>query len=174
MSLFDYLNNDGTSTSSLSAQVQMLVQQAQAKLTGTATASTDAGGTNTNDLSTAFITMDAQRASAEATDAKKDAAKLAVELRATLDEDGNGSMGAFSGRGLSLIALNEDGSFSRAEVAAAKAELRERDRASVLAFFNSGALTAASLKAYGQQLIAGRQSMSAEEQQLRASDPNLR
>ena len=41
-------------------------------------------------------------------------------------------------------------------------------------FFNSGELTASSLKTFGQQLLAARQSMSAEEQSLRSSDPNLR
>ncbi len=175
MSLFDYLNNDASSTSSLSTQMQMLVQQAQAKLGTSAASSTASASTAAGSQPSVLITMDAQRASAEANDAKKDAGTLAAELRARLDKGGaDGAMGAFSGRALSIIALDDKGTFSRAEISAAKAELRERDRQSALAFLNSGELTASSLKAYGQSLLAARQTMSAEEQQLRTSDPNLR
>ncbi len=174
MSLFDYLNNDASSTSSLSSQMQLLVQQAQAKLGTSVSSSTAATGTAASQPAV-LITMDAQRASAEAEDAKKDPAKLAAEVRAKLDKGGkDAAMGSFSGRALAMVALNDDGTFSRAEIGAAKSELRERDRQSALAFLNSGELTASSLKAYGQGLLAARQTMSGEERQLRTNDPNLR
>ena len=100
---------------------------------------------------------------------------LAKELRTKLDKGGaDADMSHFSGRGLAIIALNQDGTFSREEVYAAKSELRERDRQSAITFLNSGELTSTSLKAYTQQLLASRQSQSGEEQQLRDIDPNLR
>ena len=175
MSLFDYLNNDSSSTSSLSSQMQLLVQQAAAKVSATTTSTTETPASTPTSTSSVYITLGAMRANAEAGDAKKDAAALAKELRATLDKGGKGAaMGGLSGRALSIMALDDSGTFSPTEAAAAKAELRERDRAAALAFLNSGELTASSLKTYGQNLLAARQSMSAEEQALRSSDPNLR
>lgn len=181
MSLFDYLNSDPTSStssaSSAASQISQLLQQAQAKQGVTSTGTTS--GTSSA-ASTVSITLDALRANATATDAKKNAVTLASEIRATLDEQYDGktgqspNMSAFSGRALAIVALNDDGSFSKAEVAAAKAELRERDRASALAFLNSGDLTASSLKTYSQQLLSARNSMSEEERALRDIDPNLR
>jgi hypothetical protein len=178
MSLFDYLNNDGSSTSSNSSLSLLQQISAQQGISIPATVLSALGGTTTDTSSTSSsvqISTAAQQASAEATDADKDAAALAKELRATLDKGGSdASMSNFSGRGLSIIALNQDGTFSRAEVDGAKAELRDRDRQSAISFLNSGELTSTSLKAYTQQLLATRQSMSAEEQRLRDIDPNLR
>ncbi len=178
MSLFDYLNNDGSSTSSTNSSLSLLQQiAAQQGISVPSTVLNALGGDSTSatNASAVQISSAAQSASAEAADADKDADKLSAELRATLDKGGaDASMSAFSGRGLSIIALNQDGTFSRAEVYGAKAELRERDRQSAITFLNSGDLTASSLKTYSQQLLASRQSMSAEEQALRDSDPNLR
>ena len=176
MSLFDYLNKDSTSSASSSAS---LLQQIAAQRGVSIPASTlnalsgDTSSTSSN-TSSVQISIGAQRASAETDDAKKDATKIASEARAALDKNGVSATGAMSGRALAIVALDEDGKFSRAEVDTAKAELRERDRQSVLTFFNSGELTASSLKTFGQQLLAARQAMSSEEQALRASDPNLR
>lgn len=190
MSLFDYLNSDSSSAtssvSSISTQISALLQQAQAQqgivvpaATKTADEST-ATSASSSSQSSVVITTDAQRANATATDAKADAETLAAQIRATLDGQYAGrtnktaNMTAFSARALALVALNDDGKFSRAEVAAAKMELRERDRASALTFLNSGDLTASSLKAYSQQLLAARNAMSKEEQTLRDIDPNFR
>ncbi len=93
-----------------------------------------------SNASSVQISIGAQRASAETDDAKKDGAKVNSEARAALDKDGLSATGAMSGRALAIVGLNQDGTFSRAEVDSAKAELRERDRQSVLAFFNSGEL----------------------------------
>ncbi|MBO9579998.1 MAG: hypothetical protein J7498_03825 [Sphingobium sp.] len=176
MSLFDYLNNDSASSA---GSASSLLQQVAAQRGITVPASTlNALGADTGSTASASssvqISIGAQRANAETDDAKKDAAKVANEAHAALKKGGVSATGAMSGRALAIVALNDDGSFSRAEAYAAKAELRERDRQSVLTFFSSGELTASSLKTFGQQLLAARQSMSAEEQALRASDPNLR
>lgn len=183
MSLFDYLNSGSTSASSSSSanQISLALQQAAAQQ-GTSL-STDlaslTGTTSSTDTSSVQISTNAKLASVAAADASKDPAALASELRQTLDSQYSASgtkasdMTGFSGRGLAIIALNKDGSFSRAEVYAAKTELRNRDRQSALAFLASNSLTAASITSYTQQLDAVRKSMSAEEQQLRESDPSL-
>ena len=176
MSLFDYLNNDpSNSTSSTTSLLQQIAAQRGITVpTSTLNALANETTTTSSNASSVQISIGAQRASAETDDAKKDRAKLTGEARAALDKNSVSAAGAMSGRALAIVGLNEDGSFSRAEVDAAKAELRDRDRQSVLSFFNSGELSASSLKTFGQQLLAARQSMSAEEQSLRASDPNLR
>jgi hypothetical protein len=177
MSLFDYLNNDpSNSTSSTTSLLQQIAAQRgitvpSSTLNALANETTTTASSNASSVQ---ISIGAQRASAETDDAKKDRAKVTSEARTALDKNGVSAMGAMSGRALAIVGLNEDGTFSRAEVDGAKAELRERDRQSVLSFFNSGELSASSLKTFGQQLLAARQSMSAEEQSLRANDPNLR
>jgi hypothetical protein len=178
MSLFDYLNSTDPSNASTSSAASLLQQIAAQRGITVPAATLNALGEDTaattGNASSVQISLSAQRAGAESDDAKKDAATVASNARAALDKNGASATGAMSGRALAIVALNQDGTFSRTEVDAAKTELRERDRQSVLAFFNSGDVTASSLKAYGQQLLAARQSMSAEEQALRASDPDLR
>lgn len=176
MSLFDYLNNDPSSSASSTASLlqQIAAQRGITVPTSTLNALANETTTTSSSSPSVQISIGAQRASAETDDAKKDGAKVKSDARAALDKDDLSATGAMSGRALAVVGLNEDGTFSRAEVDSAKAELRERDRQSVLTFFNSGELSASSLKSFGQQLLAARQSMSAEEQALRASDPNLR
>jgi len=176
MSLFDYLGYESLGASAAaSAQTQaaLLLQQAQARQEE-ATGSASAKGSPS--LSSVLITQDAQRAATAAADAKKDAAVLAGEIRDALDGKGERPTGmtAMSGRALAIVALNDDGRFSKLEVAAARAELRERDRAAAAAFLSSGEVTAASLKTFSQQLLAAREGMSAEERLLRQNDPALR
>jgi len=178
MSLFDYLNND-TSTNSATSLLQQIAAQQGITVPQSVMDALGDDSTDSSSTPTVQISADAQAASATAADASKSASDLETELRSTLDQQysTNGSktadMTTFSGRGLSIIALNQDGKFSAAEVYAAKSELRDRDRQSAISFLSSGDVTSASLKAYGQALISSRQSMSAEEQQLRASDPDL-
>lgn len=176
MSLFDQLNNDSNSTSSLTAQMQLLIQQASAKSGNlTAAPTEDIISIATDQTPIVKITLDALRANADKEDADTAAGTLSETIRKALDKGGtNAALGGYSGRALAVMALNEDGSFSKAEIAAAKAELRERDRASAIAFLNGGNVTAASLKAYSQQMLAAHQQMSAEERLLRDNDPNLR
>jgi hypothetical protein len=178
MSLFSLLNgssqastaSSGSTMSALLAKIE--AQKAASGSTITSSPTTDGKSPTVN------ITVSAQRAAAEAADAKKDAKALVAELRKTFDQadkDGKtADMSRLSGRGLALVALNQDGGFSRGEVSAAKAELRGRDRASALALISGGELTSTTLITYNKQLLAERASMSAEERALRDVNPKLR
>lgn len=179
MSLFSILNNfDSQSASSTSSwnSTSLLQQITALQSSGSSAGTTTASSTSA--LPAVLITMQAQRAAADAADAKQDATALADNLhkafaaaktaKKTLD------LTSQSGRALSLVALNQDGSFSTAQVAQAKTELRNRDRASAMALISGGALTADSLATYSKTLLAARQSMSSEERQLRDADPKLR
>lgn len=180
MSLFSIMESQSasnlltSSNSPLSSALQTLMGTNGADLAGAASSTLD--GTATPAVS---ITATAKQTAAAQADAGKDAASLAAELRTTLDSqyDASGTktadMSDFSARGLSLIALNDSGSFSRGEVDAAKAELRNRDRQSLLQNIATSGLSASVLKAYGSAQLTARLSMSAEELQLRNSDPSL-
>ena len=177
MSLMSLLNADlSTSSSTTSPQVQQAIQMLAAKTASQATTTTSATG-----KSSVQITIEAKRAANAKADGSKDATALATELRAGLDEayevlgkKNSADLRALSGRALATMALNESGTFSRAETAAAKLELRSRDRQSALSAIGTGSLTVASLTTYTRDLLAARESMSAEEQRLRESDRNLR
>jgi hypothetical protein len=179
MSLISYLNADSLGSSSTSSQVtQALATIAAKKAAATSTdttTETQSSGTSVN------ITVQARRAAAEKADASKTAAALATELRKSLDADyaaagkkNSSDLTAQSGRALATIALNESGQFSKSEIAAAKLELRARDRQSILAEINAGPLTAASLAAYSKQMMGARATMSVEERSLRDANPNIR
>jgi len=160
--------------STLLAQIE-----AQKAASGTTTKTGEtSNSTGSSTSSSVSITVDAQRAASEAKDAKKDASALVAELRKAFDEAyGKGDApdtGELSGRALALVATNEGGGFSRAEVAAAKAELRDRDRASALAVISSGDLTSSTLITYNKELLAQRAAMSPEERALRDANPKLR
>jgi hypothetical protein len=176
MSLWSYLGTDlsGSSTSS-SAQV------AQAMQTLAARSNTSGSSTSGTGQSSVLITIDAKRAAAAKADAGKDAATMISDVRKELDtqytaagKTHSADLTALSGRALSTIALNETNQFSRAEIAAAKEELRARDRQSVMGMINAGPLTAATLATYTRDLLTAREGMSSEEQKLRAANPNLR
>jgi len=179
MSLISYLNSDSLGSSSTSPQVsQALATIAAKKAAATSTdttADTQSSGMSVN------ITVQARRAAAEKADASKTAADLATELRKSLDADyaaagkkNSSDLTAQSGRALATIALNETGQFNKSEIAAAKLELRARDRQSILAEISAGPLTAASLAAYSKQMLGARATMSVEERSLRDANPNIR
>ena len=177
MSLWSYLNADssGSSVSAQVAQAMRTIAAARDKATG---ASGTTSGAATAPVS---ITIEAKRAAAAKEDAGKTAADLAEEVRASLDKQyaaagqkNSADLTTLSGRALATIALNETALFSPSEIAAAKQELRARDRQSMLSIISSGPLTAASLATYSQDMLAARDLMSAEEKQLRAIDPKLR
>lgn len=175
MSLFSILNNDTatstTTSSSTSAQVAKAIQVLAAK-----NAAKSAAATGSTAQSGVSITIEAKRAANAKADAAKTPAALTTELRKAFDAAGKDSanLTALSGRALATVALNEDGQFSRTEIAAAKLELRARDRQSALTMIASGPLTSASLTTYTTNLLATRESMSAEEQQLRQTNQTLR
>ena len=179
MSLFSILNNDvstATSSSTTSSQISQALQTLAAK-----NAIKVKAGTSDDSKTSVLITLDAKRAANAKADAGVDAATLAKSLRADLDaqykaagKKDSANLTAMSGRALATIALNDGNSFSRTEVAAAKLELRARDRQSALSAIGSSSLTAASLTTYTRDLLASRETMSGEEQRLRQANPNLR
>lgn len=175
MSLFSYLNTDSSEALSMTVQKALAATRTKASATAADTGSTASSG------SSVLITLQARRAAAEKEDAGKTASALASELRATFDaayaaagEQHSADLTALSGRALAVIALNESGQFSRAEIAAAKTELRGRDRQAVLTQISENGLTASSLGAYLQQATDARTTMSAEERSLRDANPSLR
>lgn len=185
MSLISYLNSDSLGSSSTNPQVAQALQtiaakKASATATDTSATTTTKPGTKPGG-SSVNITVQARRAAAEKADAGKTAADLSAELRKSLDADyaaagkkNSSNLTAQSGRALATIALNESGQFSKSEIAAAKLELRARDRQSILAEINAGPLTAATLAAYSKQMMGARASMSVEERNLRDANPNIR
>lgn len=170
MSLFSILNNDSSSTSSTSSLTQLL----QTLQTQSSTSSTTS--TSSSSQSGVSISVEAQRTANAEEDASKTAEELANEMRSMFDEAGKDSadLTTLSGRALATVALNESGQFSRSEIAAAKLELRTRDRQDAVSMFAEGTLTSASLATYTNDLLAARESMSAEERQLRETNPDLR
>ncbi|HEX7819404.1 MAG TPA: hypothetical protein VF463_02155 [Sphingobium sp.] len=175
MSLISYLNfgtgnSTGTSTGSLGSAYTTALQQ----LTATQARMASASASSTTSGSGVIISANATIAAATKADAKKDAATLATDIRTALDAqykaNGKGKMdlSAMSPRAVATIALNSDGSFSKAEVLTAKAEMRTRDRA---AFFQVTAndFSVSSLEAYQSARMVGYGAMSVEERTLRAS-----
>lgn len=182
MSLWSYLNTDSSSSTATSSATLQLAQALQAaKLPeekgGTSTVAATTGAAT----SSVLITVEAKRAAATKEDAAKSVSALASELRASFDKQyaaagkkNSADLTALSGRALAVVALNETNQFSKAEIAAAKLELRARDRQSTVSALASSDLTAASLKTYSRDLLTARSLMSNEEQRLRASNPGLR
>lgn len=178
MSLISYLNSDSsstsTATSSLVTQALQTIAAKQAEAASTAAASGE-------QAASVSITLAAQRAAAETADAGKTADALTSEIRAAFDADdaaageaNSADLTALSGRALALVALDDGTHFTKAEMAAARTELRARDRQALVEEMSSTPLTASSLKDFLQARLATRQTMSAEERQLRDSDPSLR
>lgn len=177
MSLIDYLASSLPETSTINPQVTQALQAASTKTSGNASGTAGVTGI-ASDL---LITVTAKRKAAASADADKDAAALATDLRASLDTQyaaaGKGDsadLTVLSGRALAIMAQGGQGGFSRTEAAAAKQELRERDRQAAVEAMSSAPLTAASLRTFTQTLLAERDAMSAEERALREADPSLR
>lgn len=166
MSLMSLISNSSTastttsSSSNVAASIKaMLESKSTAAATTTATASSaSSSGVN--------ISPAAKIAAAEVADNKKDFAALTKDVRAALDEQkaSTPDLSEMSGRALAAIALNKGGDFSGREVAAAKAELRERTRDQFSATVG-GSATLSGLAAYNQQLVSQYDAMSAEERE---------
>ena len=129
----------------------------------------------TGSASGVSISLAAKIAAAEATDNAKDFSKLTSDVRATLDAQyaadktaGKASstpdIAEYSGRALAAMALNRGGDFSGKEVAAAKAELRERTREQFTSAVG-GSNMLSSLATYNQQLVSKYDAMSSEERE---------
>jgi hypothetical protein len=142
----------------------------------TATQASIASSTaSTKTSSGVTISVDATIAAATKADAKKEPADLIADIRETLDaqydKKGKGAkadLSAMSPRAVATIALNSDGSFSKAEVLAAKAEMRTRDRATFLSATASD-FSLTSLQAYQNARLTSYGTMSAEERAVRGN-----
>lgn len=176
MFLFSWLKTDSASSSPVNVQVMQAMQSVGDREAVPA----DRAAPSAVKGSSVQITLQASRIAAEKEDADKSAAALAETLRGALDtayavagERHSADLTALSSRALAVMALNEAAEFSRAESAAAKMELRGRDRQAVLAQIAEGGLTASSLAAYLNQSVSARATMSAEERSLRDGNPAL-
>ena len=148
---------------------------AAAKLLSGLTTGTTTSATATTGSSAATISAAAKIAAAEKADNAKDFGALATEVRATLDKQyaagkaagsktAKPDLSTFSGRALAAMALNRNGDFSRREAAAARIELRGRDR-QALADATSGGFNTNALAAYSRQMVATYDGISSEERE---------
>jgi hypothetical protein len=172
MSLFSILSGSTTSTSTSTSNA--LASPLQQLLASSSDDSTDltatlASLTASSTSSSVQITSSAKVAAADKADADKDAATIASETRAALDAQTGSTpdLSEMSGRALGVIILNDSGQFSRAEVYAAKQELKQRDRNELLSAL-SGGLSLDAISAYQSYKTSEKQSMSTEERQARA------
>ena len=144
----------GNTTSRLTTAAQKMIDAANAKQT--ATPSSTSG-------SSVAISDAAKAAAAEKADNAKDFTKLGTEVRQALDaqyaaakasaKPAKAVLSGMTGRAVATVALNRDGSFSRAEVAAAKLELRERARSEFVSASSSGS-GLAGLATYNKQIVS--------------------
>ena len=177
MSLISYLNTDSSASSTASPLVSQALRTIADKQAEIAAQEASSG----KPASSVIITLAGRRIAAEEADRGKLPATLASETRTAFDADdqaagkaNSADLTALSGRALALVALDESGQFTKSEMAAAKTELRARDRQALIAQMSSTPLTAASLRDYSRQLLTTRDAMGAEERQLRDSNPALR
>ena len=169
LSLMSLLTS-GTGTQSAFTYSDPKVAAATRLVSGLAAATT---GTTKSDAAT--ISAAAKIAAAEKADNAKDFGALTADVRATLDKQyaadkaagakiAKPDLSAFSGRALAAMALNRDGDFSRREVAAARIELRGRDRQALVGA-TSGGFNTNALAAYSRQMVATYDGISSEERE---------
>ncbi|MFT3965255.1 MAG: hypothetical protein QM690_05185 [Sphingobium sp.] len=176
MSLMDYLNTSFTSASSSTASGSLIDQLGGTSGTSSADDVLNAliNGTSTASASGVTISTTAAIAAAAKEDKDKDAATLASEIRASLDAQyaakgtTDADLSEASPRALSTIILNESGAFSKAEVHAARQEMRERDRKAFLQVTLNG-FTLSSIQSYQNQMASAKASMSDEEKAVRSA-----
>ncbi|HEX7874597.1 MAG TPA: hypothetical protein VF475_16925 [Sphingobium sp.] len=182
MSLMDYLNTTLGSSTSTATTKTSLTSSSLDQLLGTSSSSTTstaddvlnalANGTSTTKASGVTISSSAAIAAAAKEDKAKDAATLTSEIRATLDaqyaksKTKDADLSEASPRALATIMQNESGSFSDAEVFAAKQEMRQRDRQAFLQVTANG-FSLSSIQSYKNQMQSARTDMSAEEKAVR-------
>lgn len=178
MSIISLLNGT-TTTASTSTSDTVAAAIKAARLVKDQPIISTVGGDSATPEQPVIITMAAKRAAATDDDAIKEKTALAAEVRKTIDADNtkagqkdSADLTPLSARALSIVALDDSGQFSKSEKAAAKLEIRERDRQALISEL-SGSVNATSLAAYGRKLIAARATMSTEEVALRKANPDL-
>ena len=166
MSLISILQGDthqSTSESALLLGTQKLTAERVA-----ATIAAAQKGQTAADASSPQITATARQAAAAKADADTPLATLIDETSKALQS--GSTMTDLSNRALAAIALDDTGTFSKEQAIAAKAELRGRDRASLIAAIGASGLSAASVTNWISAMSEARATMSTEESTLRAQD----
>ncbi len=119
-------------------------------------------------------------AGATPTTTNRDILKVAGDVRSVLDAqyasapDGQADaidLSSFDDRALAAMALDKGDQFSSREIAAAKAEIRDRASSGLSGYAPNGGATHSS--ALGSDLITRYASMSAEKRQAQAWTPDL-
>lgn len=172
-----------TTTSSQTSGYGTGATTATGATTGSTTVAASATGPTPGDSSVSISTA-AKIAAAEAADNAKDFTTLSNDVRATLDAAsaaakaagkpvGAPDLSEMSGRALAAIILNRTGSFTGAEQAAAKTELRTRTRDEFTTALSSGS-TLTALTGYNQLLIGEYDAISPEEREARGWTSTIR
>lgn len=168
MSLISILST--LTSGSSSANGSSVISAAQARLVLAQAAQEKAETKSNASTGDVQISQAATLAQANKADQTKDFGVLAKEMRATLDSQYKGGSTSpdfekISGRGLASIVLNEGRQFSQEEQAAARAELKGRER-NVLTTALSSGMSVATLASYGKTLEQNYDSKSAEERKV--------
>ncbi len=169
MSLISILRGDNGQSTSESAL--LLGTQKMTAARAAATLEAAQKGQSAKGAPGAQITASARQAAAAKADADKPIATLLTETSKALKSDT--PLRDLSNRALAAIALDETGAFSKEQAVAAKAELRGRDRASLVAAIGGSGLSAASVASWISAQTEARATMSSEEAALRAQDGRL-
>ncbi|MGK2908704.1 MAG: hypothetical protein ACSLE1_02715 [Sphingobium sp.] len=162
ISILSTMTSGSSSSGGAITAVQARLAMAQAAVEAQAASSAGAGSPN--------ISPAATLAQANAADKSKDFGVLAADTRATLDAQYKAGSDTpkfdkISGRALAAIVLNEGGKFSRGEQAAARAEIKARER-DVLTIALSSGMSVATLASYGKTLAENYDAKSPEERRV--------
>lgn len=165
MSLISILSNMTSGSSSSNSAITV----AQARL-AMAQAAAEAQSASSTGTGAPQISPAATLAQANAADKSKDFGLLAADTRAILDAQykAGSKMPKFdkiSGRALAAIVLNEGGRFSRGEQAAARVEIKARERDVLTTALSSG-MSVATLASYGKTLAENYDAKSPEERRV--------
>lgn len=164
MSLFSILSNMTSGSSSASNSAITATQARLALAQGVVEAKSSAATSGVQISSAAAL------AQATASDRIKDFAALARETRTALDSQYKAGsdlpeLDKISGRALASIVLNEGYQFTRNEQAAARAELKSRERDVMTTALSSG-MSVATLASYGKTLAESYDATSPEERRV--------
>ncbi|WP_189338321.1 hypothetical protein [Sphingobium sp. SCG-1] len=163
------LTNGSTSTGSSA------ITATQARLAIAQAAKEKAAG---NSADSATISASGLLAQANQADRAKEFGALAQETRAALDKQyasgkKDAEVNALSGRALASIVLNEGGKFSHEEQAAARSEMKARERDVLTSALSSG-MSVATLASYGKTLAENYDAKSPEERRVLGYTPQTR
>lgn len=164
MSLLSIISNY-TSGSSSTASPAIIAAQARLAIAQAEKEAAPVTPSSAVQISDAALLAQAGKA-----DRAKDFAVLASEVRATIDKQyaagaDQPKLDPLSGRALAAVALNQNDKFSRQEQAAARAELKSREREALAKALSTG-MSVANLAGYGKILADRYEAASPEERRV--------